>query len=728
MKKKVVAAFLAICMVCQGSMAYAAQPEVLQETEMVTPETPEEEIEEEEVNGIIVEERENAEAAGTIDNSTIYWSVSGDTLTIANKGANNPIPDYTYEGVTPWDSYRYTVKEVVIGSGITEIGDYAFKDMKNLQKVTINSGVLTSIGAHAFDNCKNLKEINLPDTLTHMGVYAFARCGKIEKISSKGAVTPASLKEIPEYAFAESDIKEIVFSEAVEKIGLCAFYNCDNLTTVSFAGTSLKTIEDCAFMDAAKLESVVIPDGVETIGVRAFYGCGCLNSVGMKTQGSLTDIGTQAFDKCNNDIKFYVMQNAGYVTEYLKEYLKEKFEESCILYQYMGNEKKDTYTIQIVGDTTYTGNPITPKVMITLLGGGTLQEGTDYTLSYSNNVEAGNSAKITITGINAYYGSMDEYFTISKRSIEDANIKVGDCMGYTGDEVVPSLTIKHGNKVLEEGVDYTVEYSNNVNVGDKAKITITGINLYTGVVEKYFTVTAVNIKNNATVDYVKEWIYTGDAITPEVTVKVNGVTLVQNKDYTVGYSNNVKVGTNAKIVITGIGGYTGTVKADFSICAELKNATVTVKNQTYTGKKLTPSVSVVLNGMTLVKDKDYTVTYSGNKNIGKNAKVVVKGIGNYKGQISKTFTIAPAKAKIKVSGYKIKVINYKKGADVYLTVKVAGKKAVKIQCTAKKYKKKKCVDLTSYLKKYKGKKATITVYMKANGVQGASAKKTIKKL
>ena len=645
MKKKVVAAFLAVCMVCQGSMAYAAQPELFQGTEVVSPETPEEEIIEEETNGFELEDKESADASGTIKGTTVHWSISGSTLTISNTGSNTAIPDYEYGVVAPWDSYRHSVKDVVIGSGITGIGDYAFHEMSSLEKVTINSNVLTRIGEHAFDKCAKLKEINLPDTLTDMGIYAFSRCGEIEKLSAKGLVTPSSLKEIPDYAFAKSKITGITFSSAVTEIGANAFYDCDSLETVTFEGTSVKTIGDAAFKSAGTLKSIVLPDGLKYIGAYAFSECGALKSVGMRFQESIEEIESDAFSGCANDIMFYVMRESGYILQYLKENFPGKYK----TYQYMGNEKTDTYKIQVSGDTTYTGKPVTPKVTVTNVMEGVLQENVDYTVSYSNNVSVGKNAKVIITGINGYYGSM----------------------------------------------------------------------------EKTFTILPINIAKNAEISGLKKYAYTGKAIKPEVTVKVKGVTLVKGKDYTISYSNNVNVGNNAKIVIKGMGSYAGTIEKTFTIQADLSKAKVTIKKQIYTGKKLTPNVKVVLNGKTLVKDKDYKVSYSGNKNIGKNAKAIIKGMGQYTGEISKKFTIAPQKPKVTVNGYKIKISNYKKGADVYLTVKVAGKNAVKLQCTAKKYQKNKCVDLTNYLKKYKGKKVTITVYMKANGVKGSSTKKTI---
>ena len=50
---------------------------------------------------------------------------------------------------------------------------------------------------------------------------------------------------------------------------------------------------------------------------------------------------------------------------------------------------------------------------------------------------------------------------------------------YTGKSIKPAITVKDGGKTLREGIDYTVSYRNNKNVGT-AKVTVTGKGAYTG--------------------------------------------------------------------------------------------------------------------------------------------------------------------------------------------------------------------------------------------------------
>ena len=141
------------------------------------------------------------------------------------------------------------------------------------------------------------------------------------------------------------------------------------------------------------------------------------------------------------------------------------------------------------------------------------------------------------------------------------------------------------------------------------------------------------------------YAYDGKAKKPGVMVKLNGKTLKNGTDYTVSYSNNIKVGT-AKVTITGKGNYTGSVSKTFSIKNNFKKATVSgISTKAFTGKNITQSITVKYNGKALKNGTDYTVSYSNNKKIG-TATVKIAGKGSYTGTVTKTFKINPAKQEI----------------------------------------------------------------------------------
>lgn len=631
MKKKWIALGMITALLCESSVSYAAD---IQYTTKETPDVYEEIVQEEEIN------------SNRIEGTSVYWNVDSGVLTISTSGSSAVIPDYSFDNLAPWNGNRNSVKEIVIQAGITSIGEYAFYDMTALEKVTIKSNTLTSIGSYAFDSCKNLKEINIPNSLNDLGIYAFARCSSLTKISDQGFVTPDNLKEIPEYAFAQcSGISQVIISQNVQQIDMCAFYGCGGLKSVDFAGNALKVIEEYAFAKSG-LETIVIPEKIEKIQEYAFSDCNSLHQVGMKENAALTEIGTGAFNNCTIT-KFYTMDYG-----YAYNYARQNFPDAHDTYKYMSNDVKGNYEIKVADSATYTGKAITPAVTVNYVLAGEkilLKQNVDYTLTYKNNVNVGNKAMITITGMNGFYGSMDAAFSIAP-----------------------------------------------CDISKKGKIAA--------------------ISNQA---------YTGKALNPAVNVTVDGKTLKKDSDYTVKYSNNVKVGNKAVVTVTGIGNYTGTLEKNFSISDDLSKASITVKKQSYTGKNIKAKVSVKLNGIILKEGTDYKLSYSNNKKIGKNAKVTVKGIGSYGGTVTKTFTIAPPKPKVKVKNSKLTISNYVSGADVYISYTATSgnqKKTGKLLWQAKKYKSKKCVDLSQLVKKYKGYNIKVKITMKAKSIESTASK------
>ena len=147
--------------------------------------------------------------------------------------------------------------------------------------------------------------------------------------------------------------------------------------------------------------------------------------------------------------------------------------------------------------------------------------------------------------------------------------------------------------------------------------------------------------------------YTGESITQDVTVLLNGAPL-NTTYYEVTYENNKNAGT-ATVVVYGRNGYSGTLRGTFTITpVDLQNAEIKLEKTRYeyTGSDICPVPEVIYNGIALVKDKDYILIYRDNKEAG-TATVTVKGTGNYTGDISVKFTIVNNVPQLgKVSGIK----------------------------------------------------------------------------
>ena len=133
--------------------------------------------------------------------------------------------------------------------------------------------------------------------------------------------------------------------------------------------------------------------------------------------------------------------------------------------------------------------------------------------------------------------------------------------------------------------------------------------------------------------------YTGSPIQATgATLTVGGTTLTEGIDYTLSYSDNVKVGT-ATATATGIGACTGSLKTTFDIApADMSLTSVTMPNLPYTGQAMSPqpkSVTYEVDGVTteLVVGVDYQVVgFTNNTNIG-DATVVLQGTGNFTGTL-----------------------------------------------------------------------------------------------
>ena len=143
------------------------------------------------------------------------------------------------------------------------------------------------------------------------------------------------------------------------------------------------------------------------------------------------------------------------------------------------------------------------------------------------------------------------------------------------------------------------------------------------------------------------YTYTGAAVTPTFQVKDGEKVLVSGTDFTAEVTNNVNAG-EATVTVTGQGNYQGTVSGKFTISAkDLADGDIVIsglpERVTYTGAAIKPLCTVTFGDIALVKDTDYTVTYSDNENAG-TATVKISGQGNYTGEKTATFTIAPAAA------------------------------------------------------------------------------------
>ncbi len=164
--------------------------------------------------------------------------------------------DYDYDN-RPWEAYEGSIKQVIIGDGVTNIGNYAFYNCPSLTSITIPDSV-TSIGMGAFSGCTNLESIKIPNNVTTIESTAFGNCTKLSSV------------DLP----TNWDTNISIYSSGY----FSPFYGCNNLTEIIIP-EGATTIPVSAFDNCTSLESITIPSSVKSICEDAFYNCTSLRDV-----------------------------------------------------------------------------------------------------------------------------------------------------------------------------------------------------------------------------------------------------------------------------------------------------------------------------------------------------------------------------------------------------------------------------------------------------------------
>lgn len=247
--------------------------------------------------------------------------------------------------------YCFTLDALSIPATVETIEDKAFYSCSHLKDLEFRGEGSKDIvmGTMVFYWCRSLENIQLPSNLKVLPAWTFAYAA-VERADVAVAL-PEGMERVDQYAFNESGISSITFSDTVSSVGMLAFgdchnlrkinwpdrpanaplslgmmafTDCDNLTEVTlprllylpiteqdFGGDNVfydcdnlraVTVEEGAqfipercFRDCDALETVVLPASLDTIYEQAFYSCPSLTDIALSAATGLTTIGELAF-------------------------------------------------------------------------------------------------------------------------------------------------------------------------------------------------------------------------------------------------------------------------------------------------------------------------------------------------------------------------------------------------------------------------------------------------
>lgn len=452
-----------------------------------------------------------------------------ETLVIVDDG-NTELPDKDAL------NEKKKLKKVVFPDSLTSIPRAFCRSASALEEVKLPAN-LKIISNASFSECTNLKTIDLPDTVTEIGAFAFADC-----TSLKDFTIPDGIKSIGEEAFYNSGITSLVVPESVETIDKLAFSHMANLTNATFPAGCGITFSDCKnlktakitgnptvidnymFYECSQLTDFEIPGSVKKIGYAAFYNTALKEAV---IPASVTEIDDWAFGECQNLEKAVLpdgLKSVGGAAFYeCPELTDSNIPDSvttlgdfafgwcpklkdmtipdtidnfgkCVFVNTPGvtidtSRKYFIPTVDGIKDLPYTGSEVAQPDMDITVNGVTLEEDSDYEVSYSSNTEIG-MATMDINFKGQYVGHLTRTFNVVQIDMSGDGITVTGIHNtrYTGKKIVMSkLAVQAGGRTLIPGTDYTVAYKNNLNPGT-AEITITGKGNYTGTVVKTFNI------------------------------------------------------------------------------------------------------------------------------------------------------------------------------------------------------------------------------------------------
>ncbi len=347
------------------------------------------------------------------------------------------------------------ITSITIPDSVTEINNGAFMSCTGLTSISIPNSVI-SVGNGLFIDCRSLKSVTIPNSFTEIGYSDFAFCESLTSIA-----LPDSIISINDEAFNGcTSLTDITLPDSVSYIGCGAFRNCTSLTSITIPA-NVSYIDECAFdgiTSSVKIfcyygsyaEQYAIKNGIkyklfdepeeapeeEEKFEYPAYGDDSDSDTDSDHAHNYTSKITKAATCKSTGVRTYTCSCGDTYTKTIAK-TAHKYTTKVVAPTYnaqgytqhtcsvCGDSYKDTYTAKLtrtsiakatvtgISNKVYTGKAIKPSPAVKL-GNRTLKKGTDYTLSYKNNVKCG-KATVTVTGKGNYTGKVTKTFIIKPK-------------------------------------------------------------------------------------------------------------------------------------------------------------------------------------------------------------------------------------------------------------------------------------------------------------------------
>lgn len=388
-----------------------------------------------------------------------------------------------------------SLETVTVSGG--KIGRGCFSYIGSLKKVVLGSGV-TSIGCYAFQNCSSLEDVEIPSSLLIIEDSAFYGTPFLKELENEAEASDGFIyinNVLLKYVGTD---RNITIKEGIVSIAGGAFYTektslLESVTfpsTLRYLGSEKDNYGGGVFAFCSNLKTVIMNDGLETICAGAFFNCTNLSNITFPENESIRFIGMRAFD----GTKWYNELPEG------ENYIGKVF------YRYKVTDTLNEPTVVTVKDGTV-------GIASCAFSNAMLRDTSNPT-PYYNLVGVNLPDSITWIGENAFSHAVDlESITLPKNLTQ---------IGFSAFEYCTSLrniTIPKGVKTLpyhifkgcnnitirfEEGSQLKVLCRQSLIVGDDDGDNV--IYLPEGV--QYIHTTTVNVK--VVVSNINQFIYTGD--------------------------------------------------------------------------------------------------------------------------------------------------------------------------------------------------------------------------